>query len=52
MDMLYTKEMLINDFKGLETNLLEYKRIFLSEGKFHHGVADVIRSVGTKKGNE
>jgi hypothetical protein len=40
--------MLINDFKDLKIDLLEYKQIFLSEGKFHHGIADVVRFVGTK----
>jgi SAM-dependent methyltransferase len=48
IDMLYTKEILINDFKDLKIDLLEYKQIFLSEGKFHHGIADVVRFVGTK----
>jgi len=48
IDMLYTKEMLMDDFKELRIDLLEYKQVFLSEGKFHYGMADVIRFVGTK----
>lgn len=48
INMLYTKEMLSDDFKDLKIELLEYKKIELKEGKFHEGPADVIRMIATK----
>ena len=48
IDMLYTKELLIEDFKNLNIEFLEYASIQLNEGKFHEGPADVIRMIATK----
>ena len=47
--MLYTKEMLLDDFAELEIELLETIQIELQEGKYHDGKADVIRFVGVRK---
>lgn len=46
--MLYTEEMMENDFKSLTTKLLKSESIILNEGKYHQGKANVIRYVGTK----
>ncbi|HEY9169990.1 MAG TPA: methyltransferase domain-containing protein [Lutibacter sp.] len=46
--MLYTEEMLRDDFEGLTINLLETKTIELNEGKHHKGKADIIQFVATK----
>lgn len=47
-EMLYTREMLSEDFAGLEIEILETPSVFLDEGEFHHGDAEVIRFVGIK----
>jgi SAM-dependent methyltransferase len=49
ISMLYTVEMLEEDFKCMRIDKLEYANIRLQEGLFHEGVADVIRMVATKK---
>ena len=41
--MLYSEEMLREDFKGKVVELIEIKTIELNEGKYHVGKADVIR---------
>ena len=46
--MLYTEEMLRNDFEDLDIELLETKTIELNEGEHHKGKADIIQFVGTK----
>ncbi|NCP84108.1 MAG: SAM-dependent methyltransferase [Flavobacteriaceae bacterium CG18_big_fil_WC_8_21_14_2_50_34_36] len=46
--MLYTEEMLRNDFENLDIELLESKIIELNEGEHHKGKADIIQFVGTK----
>jgi 2-polyprenyl-3-methyl-5-hydroxy-6-metoxy-1,4-benzoquinol methylase len=48
IEMLFSKENLLNDFSGLETISLQEKEIELSEGAFHQGLASVIRYVGKK----
>ena len=48
LPMLYTEEMLKDDFKPLKAQLLRLQRIKLDEGKYHQGDADVIRYVGVK----
>lgn len=48
ISMLYTKELLRDDFKTLNIELLEYEHIQLNEGKYHEGPADVIRMIATK----
>lgn len=49
LSMLYTIEMLQEDFKDLIIERLEYKKIILDEGAFHRGEADVIQMIATKK---
>ena len=46
--LLYTIDMMRQDFSSLKLDLLQYVRIILKEGAFHDGVADVIQFVGTK----
>ncbi len=48
LTMLYTKEILEDDFKELEVQQLSTETIELNEGKYHIGKADVIRFVGKK----
>jgi SAM-dependent methyltransferase len=48
IEMLYTKEILSEDFKDFSIDYLEYEHIQLSEGKYHEGPADVIRMIATK----
>lgn len=48
MNMLYSEEMLKNDFKELKTQLLQSEIILLDEGNYHQGKADVVRYVGIK----
>lgn len=47
--MLYSEEMLEEDFKGLKVRLLTSIKTILSEGEFHQGAADVVRFVGIKE---
>ena len=47
-EMLYDQKMLKKDFSALKELLLEEKTIQLSEGKYHEGVANVVRFVGEK----
>jgi SAM-dependent methyltransferase len=49
LSMLYTEEMLRDDFEGLAIDVLETKTIVLNEGKHHQGKADIIQFVATKK---
>ncbi|GIV43800.1 MAG: methyltransferase [Bacteroidia bacterium] len=46
--MLYSKSMLMNDFKNCNIHLLEECTIHLNEGKYHSGKADVIRLIAEK----
>ncbi|HVM88802.1 MAG TPA: class I SAM-dependent methyltransferase [Puia sp.] len=48
INMLYTREMLAEDFRELDIRSNEYVRVNLQEGSFHKGVADVIRFVAKK----
>jgi 2-polyprenyl-3-methyl-5-hydroxy-6-metoxy-1,4-benzoquinol methylase len=48
LSMLYTPEMVQNDFKYLSIQQLSMETISLNEGKYHRGKADVIRFVGKK----
>jgi SAM-dependent methyltransferase len=50
LSMLYTADMLKADFEGLSTDILATLQIDLNEGKYHDGIADVIRYVGIKTG--
>jgi SAM-dependent methyltransferase len=47
--MLYTEEMISNDFEDLDIELLQAVQKPLNEGQYHNGMADVIQFVGTKK---
>jgi SAM-dependent methyltransferase len=47
--MLYTEEMISNDFENLDIELLQAVQKPLNEGQYHEGMADVIQFVGTKK---
>ncbi|MGZ2368543.1 class I SAM-dependent methyltransferase [Ancylomarina sp. YFZ004] len=46
--MLFSKEILLNDFSELETIKLQELDVELSEGEFHQGIASVIRYIGKK----
>jgi hypothetical protein len=48
LEMLYSLDEVMNDFKEMKTILLEEKNIFLNEGDKHSGDASVIRFVGEK----
>jgi len=48
LEMLYSLEDVLNDFKEIKTILLEEKNVFLNEGYKHSGDASVIRFVGEK----
>ena len=47
--MLYTEEMILEDFEELTCDMSEIQSVVLNEGEFHKGKADIIRFVGTKK---
>ena len=49
LTMLYTKEMLMEDFNELEIEMLELANTTLNEGPLHAGEAAVIRFIGNKK---
>lgn len=46
--MLYTEEIIYEDFQELEIELIEMLQTTLQEGKYHQGKADIIRFVGSK----
>ncbi len=48
LSMLYTVDLLKEDFNGLTIELLQTLQVELSEGKYHEGTAEVIRYVGIK----
>jgi SAM-dependent methyltransferase len=48
LEMLYSLDDIMNDFKELKTILLEEKNVFLNEGEKHSGEASVLRYVGEK----
>ena len=48
-DRLYTEELLTSDFVDLKTELMETRRLELTEGKGHEGAADIIRFAGSKQ---
>lgn len=49
ISMLYTIEMMNDDFQELNIDYLETMQIELNEGNYHKGKADVLRFIGTKK---
>ena len=48
ISMLYTEEIINEDFHGLDIELIETLQTTLQEGKYHQGKADIIRFVGSK----
>ena len=48
LDMLYSTDILYNDFEGMKIELIETSTIVLDEGAFHQGDAAVIRFVAQK----
>ena len=48
ISMLCTEEILKEDFEGLEIRIMRSLKINLKEGKYHHGLADVVDFVGIK----
>lgn len=48
IEMLFTKEMLVDDFETFEVVLLEETETELKEGLLHDGIAKVIRFIGKK----
>jgi hypothetical protein len=49
IDMLFSMEELLADFKNYDILLLEEQEIFLEEGNYHKGKGAVIRFVGRKR---
>lgn len=49
VDMLFDKEMLVEDFQILEMLFLENLDVELNEGDFHRGEASTVRLVGKRK---
>lgn len=47
-ELLYTEEMLKSDFNSLEITYIEEKNIFLDEGIYHRGQAEIIRLMAQK----
>ena len=48
LSMLYTKEIMADDFKELIIQQLNTETIELNEGKYHTGKAEIIRFIGKK----
>ena len=48
LSMLYTNEKIVEDFVGIQTQLLEEKNVVLEEGPYHNGEASVLRYIGIK----
>ena len=48
LSMLGSRDVIAADFGSLTTQYLEELQVEVNEGKFHNGVADVIRFVGRK----
>lgn len=46
--MLYTEDIITEDFEGCKIELIQTLRADLKEGKYHEGMADIIRFVGIK----
>lgn len=49
IEMLFSKEEVIEEFKGLDFDFLSTELIELNEGQFHQGRASVVRFKATKK---
>lgn len=49
IEMLYDEKELREDFRSLRIDLIEEKKVHLAEGRYHTGVADVVRLVAIKE---
>ena len=49
IEMLFSSEEVKDEFPGVTFELLEKKKIVLSEGKYHQGEGSVIRFLAVKK---
>lgn len=49
ISMLYTKQMMMSEFKDLSTIILSEEETALNEGPLHQGIAQVLRFVGRKR---
>jgi hypothetical protein len=49
LSMLYTEEMMKEDFEGLRIEWLQTVQTILNEGKYHEGKADIIRLIASKE---
>lgn len=49
LELLYSKEEILESFSGLEIELIEYQTVLLNEGAHHEGEAEVVRFIGVKK---
>jgi SAM-dependent methyltransferase len=49
LSMLYTEEMIKEDFEGSKIELLQTTQTILEEGKYHEGKADIIRFIAVKE---
>ena len=48
LSLLYTENIVKEDFEGLKIDFIQTLRTELREGKYHEGMADIIRFVGIK----
>jgi len=48
LEMLFDRNMILDDFKGLETLTIDELSVVLNEGPFHRGEGNVIRYLGKK----
>jgi SAM-dependent methyltransferase len=49
LDMLFSTEEIMSDFKGFDILLLEEKEVTLAEGIYHNGMGSVVRFIGIKR---
>ena len=49
LDLLYSKDEIVDLFPGIEFKILEENKVLLDEGSHHQGDAAVIRAVGVKR---
>ena len=47
-EMLYTGTMLTDDFRELHITTINNVKIYLNEGPYHQGEADIVRLIATK----
>jgi hypothetical protein len=51
VEMLYSTDILADDFEGIEFNTLQELTVSLDQGVFHQGESSIIRMFGRKPGN-